>query len=136
MPSGQRFFMRQVHAHTVHVARPRYDDSLQDVLRPEYWRHHCGMLRVDDFIEVVPEGSEWYARLIVVQADQYTAKVKLLQHTNLLDQEMQKESAAGFKADRNGRWWRVIRSADQAVVANGMKDEAEALAWITANTEA
>lgn len=136
IPSGSKFFQAGVHAHNVYVARPRYEDTLQDVLQPEYWRHHCGLMRADDFIEVLPEGSEWYARLLVIQADKFGARVKALQHTVLTDQALAKESAAGFKADRNGRWWRVIRIADQSVVHSGMTEEAEALAWIAENTKA
>jgi len=136
LPSGTKFFWREVHAHSVHMARPRYDDTLHDVLKPEYWRHHCGLLRADDFIEVLPEGSEWYARLLVVQADQFGAKVKVLQHTVLIDQVVRKESASGFSVDRTGRWWRVIRKQDQQVVKSGLESEVEAQTWIAANYEA
>lgn len=131
-----RVFMTSVHAHNTYVARPRYEDTLQDVLQPEYWRHHCGLMRADDFIDVIPEGSEWYARLLVVHADRFSAKVKVLQYTPLVDQVARKESAGGFKVDRNGKWWRVIRIADQAVMQTGFNAEAEASAWIAQNTEA
>lgn len=135
LAAGSKHFWSGQAAHNTYVARPRYEDSLQDVLKPEYWRNHCGLLRNDDFIDVLPEGNEWYARLLVINADRFAAKVKVLIHTSLCDQVEHKESSAGFKVDRAGRWWRVIRIADQSVVKSGLNEEAEALAWIAENTD-
>jgi hypothetical protein len=134
--AGQKFFALQHVAFRVHAAYPRYDDMLTDVLAPEYWRHHCGVMRAGDVIECFPEGHEWYARLLVVEATQFVCKVKMLQHANLLDQHAKKESADGFKTDRNGRWWRVIRIADQSVMVGNCTDEQAAKDWIAQNCEA
>lgn len=136
LPSGQRFFQSQHHAHRVHVARPRYGESLDDVLSPGYWIHQASLMRADDFVEVLPEGMEWYAKLVVIDASALSVKVKVLDHKSLVSQAVKAEPAGAYKADRVGRWWRVIRVADQSVMKSGLTEEAEALGWIKENTEA
>lgn len=136
LPGTFQFFQPAHHAQLVFVARPRYHDKLDDVLKPAYWAHNARDLRPGTLIRVMPEGLEWYAELIVIDADAVSAKVKLLPNSygSLVDTPVRKDAASDFKAEPNGKSWRVIRKVDGQVVQSGLHGEAEALAWILKNT--
>lgn len=134
------------HAHYVQknfIAEPDYGVTLDQVMDESYWGHVARELKPGYTIEVMPEGLTYYARLIVIFSDEKTrAKVKLLQFNDLVNEapapeaaEIVKEVAVGskFKAERNGRWFRVVRLSDQSVMKSGFTTMAEAEAWATEN---
>jgi hypothetical protein len=128
------------------IATPDYGITLEQVMDEAYWGNVARELKAGYTIEVMPEGLPYYAKLIVIHSDEKTrAVVKLLQFTDLVNEapkpELQaivKEVAIGskFKAERNGRWFRVIRQADQEVMKSGFPTMAEAEAWAAENLQA
>lgn len=127
-----KHFTLQHHAHRVHVARPPYETTKEDILAPAFWVNVVGQIREDDFIEVLPEGLEWYAKLVVLKADATSAKVKLLQFVQLADQIAAPLVSADYTVDRAGRWFRVIRKSDASVMKSGLESEQSAKEWAAA----
>jgi hypothetical protein len=125
------------------IATPDYGVTLAQVMEESYWGHVARELKSGYTIEVMPEGLPYYAKLIVIHSDEKTrAVVKLLQYVDLVNEapapvaaEIVKEVALGskFKAERNGRWFRVIRVSDQTVMKSGCSTMAEAEAWALEN---
>lgn len=136
LPGTFQHFQPAHHAQLVYVARPRHLDTLEDTLKPSYWAHNARDLRPGTLIRLMPEGLEWYAELIVIDADAVSAKVKLLPNSygRLADQATRKDAAGDFKVDRDGKTWRVVRKADGQVMQGGFHGEPDALAWILKNT--
>lgn len=127
------------------IASPDYGVTLEQVMDESYWGHVARELKAGYTIEVMPEGLPYYAKLIVIHSDEKTrAVVKLLQYSDLVNEapapkaaEIVKEVTLGskFKAERNGRWFRVIRVSDQSVMKSGCVTMAEAEAWAAENLQ-
>lgn len=125
-----------------YVAEPEYGVTLDQILDEAYWSHVARELKAGYTIEVKPEGLPYYAKLIVVHAEPTRAVVKLLNFVDLVNEaakptpaEIVKEVALGtkFKAERNGRWFRVVRLVDREVMKSGFTTLAEAERWATEN---
>jgi hypothetical protein len=127
------------------IATPDYGVTLEQVMDEAYWGHVARELKAGYTIEVMPEGLPYYAKLIVIHSDEKTrAMVKLLQFNDLVNEaprpelaEIVKEVGVGtkFKAERNGRWFRVVRLSDGEVMKNNCVTMAEAEAWAAENLQ-
>lgn len=126
-----------------YIATPDYGVTLEQVMDESFWGHVASQLKGGFTIEVMPEGLPYYARLIVIHSDEKTrAMVKLLQYVDLVNEapkpqtaEIVTEVSLGekFKAERNGRWFRVIRLSDKEVMKTGLPTMAEAEQWAAEN---
>lgn len=125
------------------IATPDYGVTLEQVLDEAYWGHVARELKAGYTVEVMPEGLPYYAKLIVIHSDEKTrAVVKLLQYNDLVNEapkpaaaEIVKEVPIGakFKAERNGRWFRVIRIDDKTVMKGAFITMADAEKWAADN---
>lgn len=126
-----------------YVATPEYGITLDQVLDEAYWGNVARELKAGYTIEVMPEGLPYYARLIVIHAEPARAVVKLLQFVDLVNEAAKPEAAeivtevalGKFKAERNGRWFRVIRLSDKTVMKSGFTTMAEAETWAGENLQ-
>jgi hypothetical protein len=139
---NQTKFHRPGHASLTYVATPTYGETLAQVMDEAYWAHVAAELKAGYKIEVMPEGLPYYAELLVVHAEPTRAVVKLLNYVDLVNEakapvtaEILQEVAIGakYKAERRGKWFRVLRVADQEVMKTGFVTMAEALTWAREN---
>jgi len=125
-----------------YVATPDYGVTLDQVLDEAFWGNVSFELKAGYTIEVMPEGLPYYAKLIVIHAEPTRAVVKLLSFVDLVN-EAQKPVTAEivktidlgqkFTAERNGKWFRVIRKSDSQVMKTGFVTMAEAERWASEN---
>jgi len=102
--------------------------TLDDVTRPEYWCNVAGRLKRNDRIEVVCEDAAWRADLAVESIGRMSAKVTVMHAV---------EQGAGATIDTGDShydvgWggpahkWRIIRKADNEVMAHGYASQGDA----------
>lgn len=142
MRLNQTRFHRPNHVSLTYIAQPEYGVTLAEVMDEAYWAHVAHELKAGFFIDVTPEGLPYYARLIVIHADPKRAVVKLLQFVDLVNEAPKPETAeilqdkplgTKYRAERNGKWFRVVRLDDREVMKTGFVTMAEAEAWADKN---
>ena len=126
-----------------HVAVAHQGVSLEDALRPVYWAHVAANIRPFDKIELRAEDNSWFADLIVFKATKLEVFARVLTAIDANGDSLSTHHAtlvapvadaltvpAGYMVDYGGpiHNYRVIRSADSAVLVYGLS-EAEAVAW-------
>lgn len=143
-----RKFAQHIHAVCTYVATPDFGETLAEVMEPSYWAHVAPLIKasmsrpnahVD--IEIRPVGNPYYARLVVLRAEQNFVETKLVQFTDLTGEQaipkqrpMVKDVVIGkYKAERNGAWVRVIRLEDKVVMKTGLRTIEEAQEWASEN---
>ena len=106
--------------------------TMEDLERPEYWAHVAGKLKPLDTIDVFPEDSAWFAELLVISTGTGFAKVKLLRHVSLEDDDVGEGDGSGITEVK----WRgphrkhcVVRLSDDEVLRDGFSVKAEAQDW-------
>ena len=124
-PINDKAFGAARHMTNDHIANVPYETTLEDVLHPQFWSCVASRMRAGEFIKVLPEGMEWGAELIVVHATPISAQVKLWHHVVLT--EAVKFQHDDYRIERDGRWWKVFRNADNVMIgkAQPSKEEAE-----------
>lgn len=139
---SQNKFHRPGYRSIAFVAEPDFGVTLDRVMEEDYWGHVARELKAGYTIEVLPEGLTYYARLIVIDADPTRARVKLLDFVDLTGQqempeikEIVREVPVGdrYKAERNGRWWRLLRRSDKEVMKTGFATMEDAMEWAEDN---
>lgn len=63
---------------TWHATIPK-EHSLEDILRPDYWRHKARSIKPGEVIEVVAEDRSFYGRLFVHRANPVELFVKVIE---------------------------------------------------------
>jgi hypothetical protein len=99
-----------------------------DVIKdnPSTWAHVANKLADGDVIHVRTEDRAYYARLLVLSVTKQSAKTYVLEYHDL---PRGVAVPKGYVAAWGGREkWRVMRVADNAVMASGFPTEAEAAA--------
>ena len=119
---------------------PERGASIDDVLSAGYFSHVVAQFRPGDHIEVMPEGREWYAEMVVLGVSRLEAQLGLIHAVDLvsapavqIDDAVQDEPTpdgytikwAGPKAK-----FRIQRCADRAVLQDGFDTAAEANRWL------
>lgn len=120
------------------------EETIQDVLRPEFWKHVSGSLKRFDKVEVIFVTKEAYAELLVLSVKELAARVIV---TSAVGIEIPKQVALtgsgkdlsnkiecpkGYKVvyGRGAQQkWMVIRLSDGEELTRGIDTEAEALLW-------
>lgn len=126
------------HVRQCYSACPASGVGPEDILDPKYWVHVSANLRPGDKIEILPEDSEWYAELIVLNAGRFGAKVAFILEPVML-------SASETVADNDEfdvRWsgphskFRVVRMADKSVIKDGFQTKEEGETWLKSHVQA
>lgn len=65
------------------VANPNAGTTLQDLQAPEYWTHIARKLKPHDIIEVIPQDTAYYAKLLVIDSDKLWARVFVLEYKEI-----------------------------------------------------
>lgn len=138
---NQSKFHRPHFASLPYVATPDYGITLDQVLDESFWGNVAAELKAGYTIEVMPEGLPYYARLIVIHAEPARAIVKLLQFNDLVNEAAKPVTAeivktidmGKYRAERNGRWFRVVRMSDNEVMKGGFTTMAMAQTWADEN---
>jgi hypothetical protein len=114
-----------------YVIQPPFETVLDDLKDPAFWSHCCSYLRHGDVVGVYPEGLPWTAHVIVIDADNLGAKVKVMHFVDLTTQKALAESPnkSDYTLSRAGRWIRVVRRSDNEVMKSGFSDEEAAREW-------
>lgn len=106
-------------------ASPANGETLEDVMKPEYWTHVAAQLRPLDRIEVVPEDMSFFAELLVTKCDRLFAKTVVITHVPLTEEAKPaaKPVPAGNGVEYKVEWkggakFCVIRS-DGEVISKG-----------------
>ncbi len=123
-PLHERHFKSVRHDTNDHLAKPPYETTLEDITNPLFWSCQASKMRAGEFIRVVPEGMEWYAHLLIVHATQHEAQVKVLEYKVLSDAV--KLASDDYRVERDGRWFKVFRNADNVMIGGAQKSQAEA----------
>lgn len=110
---------------------PKLDESFDDVLKPEYWSHVYANLQKGDIVEVMPEDSSYFARLVVRHVLSRAAVMGVLEkkefdNVKQINTEIQVKNHFYIKL-RGPKGWCVMRSSDDACLVEGIgsRDEAE-----------
>lgn len=106
----------------------------EDLLVPGYWAHVSGDMSPLDKIEARWEDGSKIAHYRVIFAERTYAKVKLL---HVEDLEAPEEGSAPADSLLHEIAWKgpmkrfaVIRKTDRAIVSDGHRDRAAAVAWM------
>jgi hypothetical protein len=121
------------YARTVYVVKPENGTTLADMVKPEYWAHVASYIKKPGSrIEVFTEDGTWWAELYVRSVKEQAINVYVLRSV-VFDQDEQKPEVVDGKY--TVKWsgpvamWRVIRSSDNAVVAEGLEKD-QAIKWV------
>jgi len=133
-PSGLH---KAEHARVPYRIYPSATETYEEILEPIYWHHNASLLRPGDLIEVFPEDRSYFAMLIVVAAEDNTAKVEEAIPRRVFAEPASEtvEIPAGYAIDwrgPNGKF-AVIRTADKHVIQSGFVKKDEALTWLISN---
>lgn len=127
-------------------------ETLEDAMKPDYWKHCATKLKPGTIIEIVPEDGSFYAELFVKSSEATWARTALIAVT-VFDEKAVKQAQAAQKAptgqtkipneDKGEEHYvdwggaqakgRVIRLADKQVVKEGFASKAEAKVWMVSH---
>ncbi len=135
------------------IARPDYRIvvtnlavTLDDILRPEYWANVGGLLKEAvkrwpfAVVEVIWDDASRYVRLLVIDADDLWAKVKVIEDVDLSGslleaQELRNNAALNgaytIKRISASAGWGVIRNTDNRTIKSNMGSKEEAQHWLS-----
>lgn len=111
------------------------DHTLEDAMRPEYWRNVASKIRHYDHIECYAETGAFYAELLVVGKAMNSVKTVPIVHVDLnaamgtidMGEEL-KSYEIRFGGPTNG--FRVIHKPANAVIKERLMSEDEARSWL------
>jgi len=114
----QRDFHLAQHKRRVHLAIVPENVTIDDVLKPGYWKNVAAKLAPFDIIEILAEDGTWEAELRVTRCEEQWAKVVVRHGPLQLETADKPETeASGYTLKWSGaRKWRIIRDNDGAVI--------------------
>ena len=116
------------------------EQTLDDVLTPEYWTHVAKLLRPSDEIVVNAADRSWRAELLVRDTSRTAASVALISHAKFDTPAapLQAEEGSGLAPNWGGpTWkWRAIRVADGETIKHGFQSKNDAIQWIQNHVKA
>jgi hypothetical protein len=119
-----------------------HNHSIDNLLKPEYWSHVSRQpiaFKAFDRIEARSEDGTWLAELLILDAGDNWAKVKLLNVWDLAA-DVPQETSVIPDFDHPGydvRWrgpvalWGVVRLDDKVVLVTGLKAKDDAKLWLS-----
>lgn len=121
------------YARNMHIAVAPSGASLEDALKPEFWSHVAAKTRRWDRIELRAEDDTWWADLLVTKAERLALHVSVIAKLDLSGAS-KGVVIEGLPKEYDVQWggpahkFRVIRKADNEILAHGMSKE-EAIQW-------
>jgi len=118
------------YARNVWHVTPDENTTREMVLKPEFWTHVAGQLKVGDHIEVLSETLAFWMLLLVVSVGRVAATVVALTEIEIAantipnDTGVDPEYDIKFKGPM--RKWAIIRVSDGAYVLEGFQSREEA----------
>jgi hypothetical protein len=126
-------FKSSEYCRTVWYATPEPGTDLKDLLEPGYWTHVASELKKGDRIEAVDAEGTWFAEFYVKSANKVEAYVALMRECELSKHVAkltnEKEPDYIVKHYGGGRY-RVMRTADKAVLVDDIKGKDVADKWL------
>ena len=125
----------------IFVADVEQNTQLEDIANPAFWGNISNQLGLFDRIEVRCEDGSWIAELLVLEATNTYARVKILNCIELEEQEVAQTAIAapsGYEVFHRGTHhkWAVKRLSDSEVIHNGESSRAAAHAWVAEHMKA
>lgn len=121
------------------LLKPEKGATIDDVMQPTAWAHIANQVKEGYRIEVLPEGNDWYAELIVMQIGMHAVFCTLIQYVELSPPMVDggpEPVAAPAPPPYRVHWagphhaWRVIRTSDNIVIKHSFATEPLARAWL------
>lgn len=114
-----------------------HGQTIEDLLKPEYWMHVASSLTPGDHIEAQPEDGAWWAEFLVMDVAKAAARLEVLNRREfeLNDEEFEHPSFA-IKWAGIGEKHQVIRLSDKVVVSKGHKRKVDAARWLQSHMAA
>lgn len=104
------------------------------ILAPDFWAHCSSKVRPYYKIECRAQDNAWYGELMVRKVEPQAVHVWALAYVDMTAQNTPKRAATeeDFAVTFGGpkHLWRVIRTADKAVIHHGEANEDDAKAWL------
>lgn len=106
--------------------------TLEQALEPSFWAHVSAQMDPLDHIELRAEDGSWVAYLIVSFCERNYAKVVLDRKIQLDNSQEVPLSTIRHKVEWKGPHmkWCVIRTKDNALLQEGMRDKGMAYQWM------
>ena len=130
-------FKNAEHARTIYYVSSEHGDTIDVLMRPEYWAHVAHALKSGDRIEVLAEDNTFYAEFHVFAAFPGGARVGLLRYevfaANAKSVGMSDLGTPDYRVEwkYNRYKWCVIRTSDGVVISKEHADEEAARNWLT-----
>jgi hypothetical protein len=111
--------------------------TIEEVCEPIYWHHAAGALKPRNEITVVPEDFAYYAKLLVLEVGDNTARVVCVEYKKI-EGDVQLDVTAlpeGFGVEwvNNESKYTVRRKADKQVMASSFVTKEAAFKWLFDN---
>lgn len=133
---GPSALHRADHARSPYRIQPAASVEYADILAPIYWHHIASKLRPGDIVEVWPEDRAYFAMLVVVAAEDNTAKVEEIVFRKFDSPALEEVTMpVGYGIDwrgPNGKF-AVVRNLDKQVIQSGFVKKDEAIKWLVEN---
>lgn len=117
---------------TVYHVKVEPNVTVDDIVKPIFWTHCAGSLRIGDRVEIMPQDSSWFAEFMVMSVGNNWARVAMLRFT-----KFDSEAPSGAALEEYAIRWgspttknRVIRMKDKSVVRDGFDTREQAQAFI------
>lgn len=124
-------FTQAVYANAEYTATPVEGETIEDLLRPEYWVHETKILRRFDKINACPDDEKWYAQFLVLEVGTGYVTTALLWSVDLDVQGPALAVESPVEVQFKGQHLKhvVIRKSDRVVLKDGISKKSEAEAW-------
>jgi len=110
------------------------EDSIEDVMKPDYFGHVARSLGVGDRVEVLSEDGSWYAELIVRAVGSVEVIMGQINHVVLSKQDAAeltaKDSPYEIKWRGPNALFSVVRVSDGEVVRDKLPSKDAASLWL------
>lgn len=107
-------------------ARPRPGITLKDILVPSYWMTVVPQLKPSCEIRVIPADHAWYAKLLVLSCDRFSANVAVIMYSDFSQKSIVSADQFEVRPTNNNTKHGVFRKADGAVIKGGFMSEKQA----------
>jgi hypothetical protein len=119
------------------VARPQRELPYEELLKPGAWSHHTQHQTINPgtLIHVLPEDGSYYALLIVQSKNPLGMAVAevLKKDLNEASALMSVSAEAVYVEWGGAHKWRIVRAADNDILAKEFTNEQDALGWAASN---
>jgi hypothetical protein len=124
-------------AFTLYSVQPYPGTTVEDVIKPDYWKHVAHNFKADDEIRMVPEDQSWRAHLYVTHAQHGEMFVQVLSHNNLSAMDPALLQTEEYEVKWRGvKKFSVVRKKDNAVIKEDIATKEQAVAEMASHVRA